>query len=140
LVEYLVGQGQQVFVLSWRNPDARHAGWGLDTYVQAVLDALDAAGRITRTGRAVLAGVCAGGIIASLVAGYLAGTGQLDRLAGLGLSVTVLDQRRAGAPAALTDPHLAGAAPALSPPRGPPRGRLLPRTFARLRPRGPRRD
>ena len=42
LVEYLVRGGQQVFVISWRNPDARHAEWGLDTYVQAVLDALDA--------------------------------------------------------------------------------------------------
>ena len=37
LVEYLVRQGQQVFVMSWRNPDARHAHWGLDAYVQAVL-------------------------------------------------------------------------------------------------------
>ena len=47
LVEFLVRQGQQVFVISWRNPDARHAGWDLDTYVQAVLDALDAVERIT---------------------------------------------------------------------------------------------
>src|SRR5262249_56757942 len=31
LVEYLVRGGQQVFVISWRNPDARHADWGLDT-------------------------------------------------------------------------------------------------------------
>ena len=42
LVEYLVQQGQQVFVVSWRNPDARHSTWGLDTYVQAILEALDA--------------------------------------------------------------------------------------------------
>ena len=41
LIEYLVQQGQQVYVISWRNPDARHADWGLDTYVQAVLDTLD---------------------------------------------------------------------------------------------------
>ena len=33
--------GQQVFVISWRNPDARHSAWGLDTYVMAVLDALE---------------------------------------------------------------------------------------------------
>ena len=42
LVEYLVGEGKQVFMMSWRNPDARHADWGLDAYGQAILDALDA--------------------------------------------------------------------------------------------------
>ncbi len=40
-------------MISWRNPDARHADWGLDTYVQAVLDALDAVERITGTERTV---------------------------------------------------------------------------------------
>ena len=44
LVEYLVGEGMQVFMISWRNPDARHADWGFDAYGQAVLDALDATG------------------------------------------------------------------------------------------------
>ena len=31
LIEHLVG-GRQVFVISWRNPDARHRDWGADTY------------------------------------------------------------------------------------------------------------
>jgi poly[(R)-3-hydroxyalkanoate] polymerase subunit PhaC len=31
LVEYLVQNGQQTFVISWRYPDARDADWGLDT-------------------------------------------------------------------------------------------------------------
>jgi polyhydroxyalkanoate synthase len=44
LVEYLVGEGIQVFMVSWRNPDARHADWGFDAYGQAVLDAIDATG------------------------------------------------------------------------------------------------
>src|ERR1700758_2648061 len=42
MVEYLVSQGLQVFMISWRNPDARHAKWDLDTYGQAILDAMDA--------------------------------------------------------------------------------------------------
>ncbi len=42
MVEYLVSTGLQVFMISWRNPDARHAKWDLDTYGQAILDAMDA--------------------------------------------------------------------------------------------------
>ena len=76
LVEYLVRNGQQVFVISWRNPDARHAEWGLDTYVRAVLDGLDAVERVSGSDRTALLGVCAGGIIASITAAYLAGTGD----------------------------------------------------------------
>jgi polyhydroxyalkanoate synthase subunit PhaC len=130
-IEHIVRSGQQAFVLSWRNPDARHADWGLDTYVQAVLDALDAVARICRTERAVLTGICSGGILASLVADQLAGTG---RLAGLGLAVTVLDHYRAGAAAALTDRRLAAAATMLSRRRGYLDGRLLGEVFAWLRP------
>jgi polyhydroxyalkanoate synthase subunit PhaC len=134
LIEHLVRGGQQVFVLSWRNPDARHADWGLDTYARAVLDALDAVERICRTRRSLLAGACSGGILAGLVAAYLAGTGALDRLAGLALTVTVLDQRRAGVPAALADRYLAEAATALSRRRGYLDGRRLAEVFAWLRP------
>ena len=96
LVEYLVQNGQQVFVISWRNPDARHAGWGMDTYVQAVLDALDAAQRVSGVDRTALIGICAGGIIASITAGHLAATGQAGRLSAFGLFVTVLDTAQAG--------------------------------------------
>ena len=134
LVEHLVRQGQQVFVISWRNPDARHADWGLDTYVQAVLEALDAADRICATDRTVLWGICSGGIIASLTAAYLADTGQQGRLAALGLAVTVLDNARAGTPAALADRRLAMAATARSRRRGYLDGRALAEVFAWLRP------
>jgi polyhydroxyalkanoate synthase len=134
LVEHLVGSGQQVFIMSWRNPDARQAGWGLDTYVKAVLEALDAVERICGTERTMLTGICAGGIIASLAAGHLAGTGRLGRLAGFGLLVTVLDHERAGAAAALVDRRLADAATAASKRRGYLDGRSLAEVFAWLRP------
>ena len=81
MVEYLVRGGQQVFVISWRNPDARHAAWGLGAYVEQVLGALDAVQRVSGVGQAVLMGVCAGGIIASLAAACMAATGQQGRLA-----------------------------------------------------------
>ncbi len=72
-------------MISWRNPDARHSGWGLDTYVTAVLDALGGVERICGTGRTAVTGVCAGGIIASVMAAHLAAAGQQDRLACLAL-------------------------------------------------------
>src|SRR6201996_1586560 len=96
MVEYLVGLGQQVFMVSWRNPDGRHAQWDLDTYGQAVLDAMDATARITGSDRTALAGTCSGGIIAAMVAAHLAHIGQQDRIAALTLLVTVLDQAHAG--------------------------------------------
>jgi polyhydroxyalkanoate synthase len=133
LVEHLVQGGQQVFVISWRNPDARHADWDLGTYVQAVLDALDAVERICRSDRTVLSGICSGGIIASIAAAHLASTGQEGRLAAFGLLVTVLDTARAGMAAALTDRRLAAAATALSKRRGYLDGRALAEVFAWLR-------
>jgi polyhydroxyalkanoate synthase len=134
LVEYLVQNGQQVFAISWRNPDARHASWGIDAYVHALLDALDAVERICRTDRTVVFGFCSGGILAGLAAAYLAATGQQGRLAGLGMGVTVLDFDKAGVPAALTDSRLAAAAKATSRRRGYLDGRALAEVFAWLRP------
>jgi polyhydroxyalkanoate synthase len=134
LVEYLVQHGQQVLLISWRNPDARHADWDLGSYVQAVLDALDAVQRISGADRTALMGICSGGIIASIAAAHLAGTGQPGRLAALGLAVTVLDNARAGTPAALADRRLATAATALSRRRGYLDGRALAEVFAWLRP------
>ncbi len=61
LIEYLVSQGQQVFVISWRNPDARHRTWGIDSYGQAILDALDAVLQIADVEQTHLAALCSGG-------------------------------------------------------------------------------
>ena len=134
LVEYLVQQGLQVFVISWRNPDARHADWGFDTYVQAIVDAVDAANRICGTDRAALFGFCSGGILSALTAAVLAATGDGDRLAAFGLGVTVLDYTDAGLSGALVDRNLAAAAKAASRRTGYLDGRNLAEVFAWLRP------
>ena len=134
MVEYLVSQGLQVFMISWRNPDARHAKWDLDTYGQAILDAMDAADRITGSEQVVLAGACSGGIVAAMVAAHLAHTGQQDRIAAFTLMVTVLDQAHAGLASAVIDERTARLAEAASRARGYLDGRSLAEVFAWLRP------
>src|SRR5215831_2492279 len=134
LAEYLVGRGQQVFMISWRNPDARHAAWDFNSYGQSILDAMDADSRITRSERTALMGVCSGGIIAAMVAAHLAHSGKQDQIAALTLMVTVLDQARAGLASAAIDERSARLAAAASRARGYLDGRSLAEVFAWLRP------
>jgi polyhydroxyalkanoate synthase subunit PhaC len=134
MVEYLVGRGQQVFMMSWRNPDARHAKWDLDTYGQAILDAMDAATRITGSEQIALTGACSGGIVAAMVAAHLAHVGQQDRIAAFTLMVTVLDQGHAGLASAVIDERTARVAAAASRTRGYLDGSALAEVFAWLRP------
>src|SRR6516165_9229021 len=68
LAEYLLREGQQVFVISWRNPDARHRDWGLDVYGQAILDALAVIEDISGSPRTNLLATCSGGILAAMFA------------------------------------------------------------------------
>ena len=134
MVEYLVGRGLQVFMISWRNPDARDAKWDLDTYGQAILDAMDASARITGSEQTALVGSCSGGIIAAMVAAHLAHVGQQDRIAAFTLMVTVLDQARAGLAGAVIDERTARLAAASSRARGYLDGGSLAEVFAWLRP------
>ncbi|MEX1178786.1 MAG: alpha/beta fold hydrolase [Nitriliruptor sp.] len=134
-VEYLVQQGHQVLIMSWRNPDARHAAWDLDTYGEAVLTALDATKRITHHDRVHLLGVCAGGIITAMVLAHLAAEGSLDeQVATANFAVTLLDQEHAGTTGAMVDEQVAAVAVAASQARGYLDGRKLAEVFAWLRP------
>lgn len=134
LVEYLLGRGQQVFVISWRNPDARHRDWGLDTYGQGVLDAMAAVESICTVDSTHLLALCSGGIMAAMVAAQLADTGQLHRLVSFDVAVTVLDQARSGLTSAAMDGATAQSAIRASAARGYLDGRALAEVFAWLRP------
>jgi polyhydroxyalkanoate synthase len=134
LAEYLAASGLQVFMISWRNPDARHSAWDFSTYGQAILDAMDAAGRITGTEQTALMGICSGGVISAMVAAHLAYIGQQHRIAAFTLMVTVLDQARAGLASAVISEHTAELAAAASRARGYLDGRSLAEVFAWLRP------
>jgi poly[(R)-3-hydroxyalkanoate] polymerase subunit PhaC len=134
MIEYFVQQGQQVFAISWRNPQARHRDWGFDAYGAAIVEALDAVQKIAGTDSAHLLGTCSGGILAAMTAAHLAEIGEADRIAGLTLAVTVLDQTRAGfAPAMMSD-RAAQAAIRVSARKGYLDGRAMAEMFAWLRP------
>jgi polyhydroxyalkanoate synthase subunit PhaC len=134
MAEYLTGQGHQVFVISWRNPDARHRDWNLDTYGGALVRALAVVREITRSAKASVCALCSGGVMTSMVAAHLAVTGEQDQLASLCLGVTVLDQAQAGTAGAMIDETTAAAAMAVSGARGYLDGRALAEVFAWLRP------
>lgn len=134
IVENLVAGGQQVLLMSWRNPGPEHAAWDLDTYGQAILEAMDACERITRTDRTALMAFCSGGMITSMLLAHLAAVGAQHRVASATFAVTVLDQERAGTTSALLDEATARAAVAASTERGYLDGRTLAEVFAWLRP------
>ena len=134
LVEHLVAGGQQVFCISWRNPDARHADWGLDSYGQAIIEAMDATQKIARQDQIAMLGICSGGMLASMVLAHLAAEGDLDRVAAFSLAVTVLDQEQAGLPSALLSHKAAAASTRASAEKGYLDGRMLAEVFAWLRP------
>jgi len=163
MIEYLTAQGQQVFVMSWRNPDERHAAWGFGKYTEAIIEAMGAAAGICQADAVHLLGGCSGGILASLTAAVLAersraaadagaagagggaagagaagadaaDTGAVPRLASLTLLVTMLDQARTDAVGAVVDESTAEAAIAASARKGYLDGRRLAEVFAWLRP------
>ena len=134
LVEYLVQQGQQVFVLSWRNPDARHSKWGFDAYAEGLLEAFDAVDRVTGAGSAHVVAACSGGLLAALTAAERSAVGKIDRLATLSLLVTMIDQSQAGVTSAIVDESVAERAIAKSRRKGYLDGRSLAEVFAWLRP------
>jgi polyhydroxyalkanoate synthase len=133
-VEYLLSQGQQVFMVSWRNPTAQHASWNLDTYIHGVLEALAGVQDIAHVKQVAVQGTCSGGIIASMVAAHLAATDRGDELAALTLAVTVLDQARSGTANALLDRKRAEVAAGVSRRAGFLDGAALAEVFAWLRP------
>lgn len=89
-VEYAVSQGLHVFLISWRNPTPEQADWGLDTYAQRVLDAVQVAKDVSGSPDVNALGFCAGGILMTTVLNHLAATGD-QSVHSASYAVTLLD-------------------------------------------------
>jgi len=134
MVEFLVRRGQQVFTLSWRNPEAEHRHWGLDTYADGALEAIAAVRTLSGAGRVHLAGNCSGGALVSMLAARAAALGREEEIGSITTGVSVLDSHRAGTASAFMGPEIAKLAVAGVERKGYLDGAALQTFFAWLRP------
>ena len=134
IVKFLTKCGYQVFAVSWRNPTRQHAHWGLENYVQALIDASDAIKAITRSPRLNITGACSGGITMALLLSELAARGD-NRVNCFTMMVSVLDAKKTDSEVGLfvTDAAIE-AARKQSRKKGILEGDQLARAFAWMRP------
>jgi polyhydroxyalkanoate synthase len=77
LVNWLVGQGHTVFMVSWRNPDAADRNLGMDDYYRmGAMAAIDAVSAIMPKTGIHLMGYCLGGTLSLIAAAAMAGDGD----------------------------------------------------------------
>ncbi|UGY06218.1 alpha/beta fold hydrolase [Bradyrhizobium quebecense] len=135
MVRFLLESGFQVFAVSWRNPTAAHRDWGLDTYVAALDEAVDAAREISGSEDISMMGSCSGGITSTAYFATL-GSATEKKIKNLVLAVCLLDPNSAEESAfgCLMTPETMRAAKATSQLRGIVDGHDLARMFAWMRP------
>ncbi len=133
VVEALVAEGQQVFMVSWRNVTAEQRHWDMGHYVSSLLEAIDVARDLTKQDTVNLLGVCAGGITMSALMGYLAAIGE-EKVNSLSYLVTGLDWGQPTLLASMVGGDNASAVVQRSQAAGMLSGRDLSQLFAFLRP------
>ncbi|GGX87220.1 class I poly(R)-hydroxyalkanoic acid synthase [Massilia dura] len=134
LVRYAVEQGNTVFIISWRNPDATLAKTSWDDYTEkGVIEAIRAVQEITGEETLNLLGFCVGGTLLSTALAVLAARGQ-QPAASLTLLTTFLDFADTGVLSVFVDePQVRIREQALAQ-GGLMAGRDLASTFSSLRP------
>lgn len=96
LVRWLLEQGHDVYMISWKNPGGEDRELGMEDYVRhGALAAIDAVRSISKDAPIHLAGYCLGGTLALLTAAYL-GARQDNPLKSLTLFAAQGDFTEAG--------------------------------------------
>jgi len=134
MFKFILEQGLQLFTVSWRNPTPEQRHWGMEDYISALTEAVQAVQAITGQPKLNLMGACSGGITASILAGYLHAVGN-DAINALTLMVCVLSQDRDDSDITVfANPHTIENARRSSRKQGILNGAELSRVFNLMRP------
>jgi polyhydroxyalkanoate synthase len=135
IIQYALRGGLQTFAISWKNPTPAQSEFGLETYVAALEEAVDAIREITGSDDVNIWGSCSGGITMSAFLANLAARGE-RKVHSATVAVCVLDMAAAKTSTAgiFTTPESIAAAKHASESAGVLEGRELARMFAWLRP------
>jgi polyhydroxyalkanoate synthase len=135
IIQYALKGDLQTFAISWKNPTPAQSQFGLETYVAALEEAVDAIREITGHEDVNIWGSCSGGITMSAFLANLAARGE-RKVHSATVAVCVLDMAAAKTSTAgiFTTPESISAAKHASGSAGVLEGRELARMFAWLRP------
>ncbi len=133
-IGYAVSQGLTVFVVSWVNPEARHADKGWDAYMaEGVYAALDAVERATGEREVAALGYCVGGTLLAATLAHMAARGD-RRVSSATFLTTQVDFTRAGDLRVFTEPAQIAAVEAEMAQTGTLSGAKMAQAFNMLRP------
>lgn len=135
IVQLALKGGLQTFAISWKNPTPAESHFGLDTYVEALENAVDVMADVTGSADANIWGSCSGGITTSAFLANLAARNQ-SKVHSATIAVCVLDMAVAQATTAgmFVTPESIIAAKSTSQLAGVVEGQELARMFAWMRP------
>ena len=133
LARFCLRNGQQTFIISWRNPTKAQREWGLSTYIEALKEAVDVVTAITGSKDVNMLAACSGGITCTALLGHYAALGE-KKVNALTLLVSVLDTTLDTQVALFVDEQTLEAAKRHSYQAGVLEGRDMAKVFAWMRP------
>ncbi|MXP09724.1 PHA/PHB synthase family protein [Pseudoblastomonas halimionae] len=93
VVKYLVDNGMQTFVISWKNPTREQGSWNMADYVRSCREAMEVTAKISGSDKVNVSAGCSGGQTAAMLASKMAADGD-DLLGSLTLMVCVLHPKQ----------------------------------------------
>ncbi len=90
VIQFLLRNKFQPFIISWRNPTEENRDWGMNEYVDSLIQCTEVIKEITGSDKINISGACSGGITTATFASLLAAAGD-DRINSLTFQVCVLD-------------------------------------------------